>query len=409
MGGIGRRSRSRTVDGRDPIVTCRRRPQARMSEGGGGGTRVFHQVRPVPAAVFGHLDEIAGDRRAAIVGGSLPFEVDPRGSVGRGRQGGGWVGDHRIRGRGGRVRPLAHARRVDRRHPVVPGARRIQSGVCMLRRGGAGVVHEHLPRGAVTIEDLDAVTRDTGTAVVDRRLPRQVDARRAPRRGRQLGRRIGNHGSGAGPGAPRRVTRAHRIDRRHPVVPGAARIQSLVAMARRGGPRVGHQYRPGGTAALVHLDLVARDRDSTGSDRRLPVEFDRRGASRDGRQPARGSRKGGGRGGAGRPGPRAGTRGVERLHLGSARWWRARCPCASRWWRSIPSCRPGWTSRAGRSPMPECGSRSPGPRRLRRARSRKCRLLTSRPPWPQGWSERRAWWSRSWRGRHSTVDLRHPG
>ena len=95
-GGAGGVGDADGVDGGDAVVPRDGGGEAGVGVGDGVGGRVGGEVGDEPgpprAAVLGDLDPVAGEGGAAVVGGGLPLQVDPRVPVGVSGQAGGGRG-----------------------------------------------------------------------------------------------------------------------------------------------------------------------------------------------------------------------------------------------------------------------------------------------------------------------------
>ena len=129
------RPHSRRVDGRYPVVPGAAGVQADIFPFRIRRVRVGHPNGPSGGPLRRPLDPIAGNGRAAVVGGRRPGEIDPRMSPRGGRETGGSAG------KVGECRGAVHAggvagtRPVYGRDPVVPCGRGIESGVGVGRCG----------------------------------------------------------------------------------------------------------------------------------------------------------------------------------------------------------------------------------------------------------------------------------
>ena len=236
---------------------------------GGGDTRVGYKVGP-GRAVLRHLDPVAGDGSPPVIGGRRPRQVDLGSIYGRGHEPGGSVRHGGVGGGGRGVGRLARAQGVDGRNPVVPGGRGFEPRVRVVRVGVPGVGNEVAPRRTPVFGDFDAVPADAPAAIVCRRPPGKIDARRAIRRGGQRRGNTGNRGLRGCGRHPGRLADAHLVDRRDPVVTGGAGQQANVRVGGSGRPRRRHQDAPRPPAVVRNFDPVADEQHASGIGRGGP-------------------------------------------------------------------------------------------------------------------------------------------
>ena len=300
----GGSSAAHRVDREDPVVAGSRRLQAGVGIRRRGGVGVGHEIRPRPVAVRRVLDAISRQRRTPVVARGRPGQVDLRRAVSGGGQRGRRTRDRGVR-RGGRdVRSRAGACDVDRGDPVVPGC-----GGCQADIGVRGplVVAAQCPPTRPVGRGLDPVAGDLGPAVVGRRVPGEIDpGLTIGGRGKAPG-RAGHGRVGGGVGDVGWRTRARRVNRGDPIVPGRGRAQAAMLVGGRGVARVGHAGPPAVPVVSGDLDPVPTDRRATIGDRCSPRKIDLRPTVRRSHQVARrtGHRGFGDRGGD--SGERAGT------------------------------------------------------------------------------------------------------
>ena len=259
------------------------RGHAVVARGGGleagvrvGGARVAgvgHQVPPGGAPVVRDLDKVAGDVRAAVVGGRPPGEVDLRGAVRFRAETSGHAGTCRLGGRVLDVGSRPGPRRVDRGDAVVPCGRGLEVQVGECRRRRVGVAADDVPGPAPVARGLDPVAENRSAAGVAGRPPRKVDPRRADRPGRQAERRRGHVGVRARARLERPIAGSHAVDRPHLIAVGGGRIEASVREGVRRRGRDGGDRDPPSVGAAP-LNGVAGDRGPAVAGRCLPVEND---------------------------------------------------------------------------------------------------------------------------------------
>ena len=255
-GDIRARPLANLVDRRDAVVHRRGRIQPRVAVRRRSGAGVGDELLPNVASVARLLDPVAAHRGPAVVVRRAPLQIDLRRSIFHRLEPGRRIG-HRCVGRGaGDIRRSARTGRIERRHPIVSGRRRRQSGV-----GVRGHIRSdvclHRPRYSSVGGDVHPVSADVVASVVGGGRPREVDPRRIGRHRLEPGRRIGHGCVGRGAVRVRYRTGARLVDRRDAVVPRLARIQPAVRVARQGGAEVPpHRHDPRRRPGLGHLELV---------------------------------------------------------------------------------------------------------------------------------------------------------
>ena len=235
-------------------------------------------VIQVPSLGPRHLDPVAGDRGPAVAGRHVPGEGDaPRSGRLRaqvlGRAGGRGVGGSSDRR--GRVCPLPLG--VDRGHAVEPGRAGGEIDVQVAGGRAAGAGHEDDPPGDAVGGHLDPIAGDRAPTVRGRARPGEEELVASPQPVRHhpetggrawsgdLGGRLGN----ARPGAP-----ARPVDRRDPVMAGAAGAEAAVGVGGGSGIGVGLEHQPPAGSGAGHLDAVACDRRRAAAGGGVPAHQD---------------------------------------------------------------------------------------------------------------------------------------
>ena len=275
-GGCGRvrlGSRTRPVDGCDPIVPGRSRVETGVRIRGRGRSGVLGEYRPGVIVGVRGPDPVSRDRGPAVVGGRRPGQVDPL----RAHRGGlkvRWrIRTGSFRRRAGDVGWRAHTHGVDRRYSIVPGIRAAQTCVGVRRGCRARLWRQVGPLSIPTLGHFDPVAGDGGAAIVGRRLPREIDLGLSNRGGHKPG---GCCGYGGGGGCRCDIgwrARARGADRGNAVV------------SRTGGSKTGLRKRGSGRVCVFpeigpavsagrYFDPVAGYRAIARVRRRRPLQID---------------------------------------------------------------------------------------------------------------------------------------